>query len=86
MPKAKGLIKKDIRELAQDAIVAGLVFQYRATEVSAIETDAQVSPKDAVAIKAEMREQGHRIVKLFGIDPAAFDEMLDAVSTEAETA
>ena len=33
MAKVKGLIKKDIRELAQDGIVAGLVFQYRATSV-----------------------------------------------------
>ncbi len=78
MAKVKGLIKKDIREIAQDGIVAGLVFQYRATSVEAIEADAQVSRKDAEAILAEMREQDHRIVKLFGIDPDAFDEMLDA--------
>ena len=45
---AKGkLIKKDIREMAQDAIIAGMVFQYHAVSVEQIAADTGASPHAA---------------------------------------
>ena len=81
MAKVKGLIKKEIREMAQDAIVMGLVFQYQSVTVEQIAANATVSLEDAKAIHAEMKAQGERIVKLFDIDPAAFAVMLETPQT-----
>ena len=76
---AKGkLIKKDIREMAQDAIIAGMVFQYHAVSVEQIAADTGASPQEAQQIFEELREQMHRIAALFKIDPNAFDNLLDA--------
>lgn len=81
MAKVKGLIRKEIREMAQDAIVMGLVFQYQSVTVEQIAANAAVSLDDAKAIHAEMKAQGERIVKLFDIDPAAYAVMLETPQT-----
>lgn len=71
------LIKKDVRQMAQDAIIAGMAFQYKAITIAQIANDVGIDLDDAQRIHDEMRVQMHRCAVLFGFPESTLDDMLD---------